>query len=347
MSLTSSFVRLLAIGSLGLIASSQSAEAACEGQVFFRLWQQSGETWFDAGQEIQIQSGQQGHIYIHVKGRGQQPYTTNASVGYPGEYGYQGDALVVERSVRMQAQNGEDRNNGRIRFNADQQGLVYLGYRINGVTPPGSLNSVPGNCRVGAIPIRVVGAPNSGGGRGDGGRGGGRGDNGDDYDRGDRGGGDDYGRGDRGDNGGAHSGRGNNARDLVVLLYEGILRREDAGQIDEGYVRLVQREGVEGLTQATISMLKSNEFHDQALRRTEAEHGRSRDREKLTDALLWDIYSDLYGRNEPQQRKVDQDYDDLASCLDGRSRACDSLGRNLIGSRLFLESNSRLVRSLN
>ncbi len=56
---------------------------------------------------------------------------------------------MVERSVKMEAQTQDDRNNGRIRFRADQPGLVYLGYQINGVTSPGSLNNVPGNCRRG------------------------------------------------------------------------------------------------------------------------------------------------------------------------------------------------------
>ena len=359
-------ITTLAVATFGLAASAQPAWAACEGQVYFRLWQPGGaETWYNPGQQINIASGQEGHIYVHVRGRGDNKYGTTARIGYPGEFGLGGDALVVERSVKMQAQNGEDRNNGRIRFRADQPGQVQLGYEINGVQG-GSLNNVPGNCRRGGILINVGGG---GGGRGNEGRGnegrgndrggdrdgrgggGGRdGGGGGGWDRDGRGGGGGRdGGGPRG-GGGRGGGRGNAqwqaAEGLVGSLYEGILRREEAGQVDNGYIQLVIAEGQEGLEKVAGSMFKSPEFQQQALRRIEAEQGRMRDRDERVNALLWGIYSWLYGESEPSERRADQDYEMLDACFGGNSRSCESLGRSIIQNPLFEESNSEYLEAL-
>jgi len=147
--------RLLAVAALLFVAAAHEAQA-CQGQVYFRLWQDGEEWWYDVGEEIEIYAGTEAHVYVHVQGRGENTYTTSARIGYPEEFGFRGDARVVEKSVRMKAQNNDDRNNGRIRFTTDQVNLVYLGYEITGVASPGQLNNVPGNCRVGYIPIRVI-----------------------------------------------------------------------------------------------------------------------------------------------------------------------------------------------
>jgi len=155
MSFRSTIVRFVAILAFLIVASPRQAQA-CEGQVFIRVWQPGGEeTWYDVEEEVEIASGEEAHIYIHVAAGGDNTYTTAARIGYPEEFGYQGDARVVERSVKMQAQNNEDRSYGRIRFRANQVNLVYIGYEITGVARPGSLNNVPADCRVGYIPIRV------------------------------------------------------------------------------------------------------------------------------------------------------------------------------------------------
>jgi hypothetical protein len=350
-------VRSFAITTLGLAATAQVASADCPGQVFYRLWQPGGaETWYDAGEQIDIASGQEGHIYVHVRGRGDNKYGTSARIGYPSEFGLGGDAHAVERSVKMQAQNGEDRSNGRIRFRADQPGQVQIGYQIEGIQG-GSLNNLPGNCRIGPIPINVGGGGGGGGrgnqGRGNEGRGGGR-DNGWDRDGGGRGGGRDGGGWDRdggGRGGGRDGGGGRNpewqaAKGLVEMLYEGILRREEAGQVDDGYIRLVVNEGQEGLEKVAGSMFKSPEFQQQALRRIESEQGRMRDRDERMTALLWGIYSWLYGESEPNERRADQDYEMLDACFAGNSRSCESLGRSIIANPLFEESNSEYLEAL-
>ena len=155
MSLRSMPLALSAILALSLFAAPREAQA-CQGEVFIRLWQPGGdETWYDVGEEVEIASGEEGHIYVHVAGQGDNTYTVAARIGYPEEFGYEGDARTVERSVKMQAQNNEDRSYGRIRFRANQVNLVYIGYEITGVARPGSLNNVPADCRVGYIPIRV------------------------------------------------------------------------------------------------------------------------------------------------------------------------------------------------
>lgn len=371
-SFKSKLSRLAAAAALGAAAAAQPASAACEGQVFLRLWQPGGqETWYDAGEQISIPAGQEGHIYVHVRGRGDNKYSTSARIGYPGEYGLGGDPFQVERSVKMQAQNNEDRGNGRIRFRSDQPGQVQLGYQISGVASPGNLNGVPGNCRTGAIPINVGGGQNSRGAgvdRGDdrGGRNGdGRGGRGDDRggrggddrggrggdDRGGRGGGFDNDRGGRGgDDRGGRGGRGNTSRgaavNLVGLLYEGILRRDEAGQIDDGFVRLVESEGLRGLVKAAGTMLRSQEFQQQALRRIQDEQGRMNDYGERVEALQWGIYSYLYGDVEPPRHRTDEDYRMLEDCLRANSRACDSLGSSLVENPLFGEANSNDLRAL-
>lgn len=155
MSLRQILIRSLVASALVLVASPRQAEA-CEGEIYIRLWQPGGyETWYDVGEEIEIASGEEGHIYIHIAGEGEDTYTAAARIGYPEEFGYQGDARTVERSVKMQAQNNDDRRYGRIRFRANTPNLVYLGYEITGVADPGSIGNVSRNCRVGYIPIRV------------------------------------------------------------------------------------------------------------------------------------------------------------------------------------------------
>ncbi len=131
------------------------------------------------------------------------------------------------------------------------------------------------------------------------------------------------------------------------LLYEGILRRDDAGQIDQGYVRTVQNEGQDGLEKVAMSMLKSPEFRDQSLRRIQNEQGRMNDRGEQMNALLWGIYSWLYGENaEPNERRADADYDLLSDCLRNNNRACDDLGRSLISNPLFEENNGDDLEAL-
>lgn len=307
----------LSIFGLSIFGAAPAAYA-CQGEVFFRLWQPDGETWYDVGEVIQIAPGEEGHIYIHVKSRGDNPYSTAATIGYPREFGYQGDPFEVEKRVRMQAQNNDDRGQGRIRFRTNQQGQVQLGYRLNGVASPGSLQNVPRQCQTGVIPILVApwedeeeeeeSPPPRRPGRG--------------------------------------NARREAAESLVTILYEGILRREDAGRIDEGFVRLVEREGLDGLEQVAITMTRSPEFRSEALRRTEAAHGRIRDADELYNTLLWDIYGYLYGDNEPSDEQAEADFDDLSNCLDGRTRACDSLGSSLIQNELFEYDNSEYLEEL-
>lgn len=338
MNARSTLAQCLTLGAFALLASPQET-LACDGQVFIRLWQPGGqETWYDAEEEVQIRSGQEGHIYVHVKGRGQQPYSTAARIGYPEEFGYQGDAREVERSVKMEAQTGDDRRYGRIRFRADQQNLVYIGYQITGVASPGSLNSVPNDCRVGYIPIRVTGNQTGGGGRGEGG---GRGDGGG---RGNGGG--------RGDGGGrGNGGRGASweaAENLVGYLYVGILRRDDPGELHQEYIRMTERRGIEGLQEVAAAMFKSQEFRDQALRRLQQEQGRINDRGERINALLWAIYESVYFEGaEPPDRRVDQDYDLLYECLENRdNRACEKMGYSLINNPLYREGNEEDLGAL-
>ena len=63
--------RLAALAALGIAAFAQQASAACEGQIYIRLWQPGGqETWYNPGEQIDMPAGAEGHIYIHTQARG-------------------------------------------------------------------------------------------------------------------------------------------------------------------------------------------------------------------------------------------------------------------------------------
>jgi len=123
---------LLAAGLLALAARPAAAQApaappaaappAAAGPanpcapISFRSWQESGEKAHVYGQDIELFSGEEMHIYIQVLGADGKPHGTSAVIGYPGEFGFGGNALEVLKKVRMEAQNAADRQYGRIRF---------------------------------------------------------------------------------------------------------------------------------------------------------------------------------------------------------------------------------------
>ncbi len=103
-----------------------------------------GDPVFAYGQDVPIASGDHVHIYVQAIGQGAKPLGTSAIIGYPGEFGYGGTALEVLKRVRMEAQNPADRQYGRMRFTAAQEGGSSLGYRLEAVdSPAGSRASPP------------------------------------------------------------------------------------------------------------------------------------------------------------------------------------------------------------
>ena len=292
-----------------LLVVAPAAAQNCSN-VSYRLWTQQGETWYRLGETVEIESGREGHIYLHVDSQSQSPYSTQADVGYPGKYGFGGRSTDVVKHVKMKSPSGEDRSRGRVRFDAAQPGSTQLGFRLTGVRSPGTLDLVAPRCRTGVIPIRVVG------------------------------------RGGQGGNGG---GPGEEpamgaAEELVARLYTGLLRRSDPGRVESSFVDMVRRSARDGVLSVAETMVRSGEFRNEALRRTEVAHGRS-SLDELRRQLLGDIYRDLYGYAEPDREGRQDDLRDLEDCLAGRpgNEACSRLGRELVNRRQFYEHNQELI----
>ena len=279
----------------------------------YRLWTRGAdEVRYRLGETVEIESGREGHIYLHVDSRSKDPYSTSAEVGYPEKYGLRGRATVVVRHVRMEAQSGEDRSAGRIRFNAVEPGTTQLGFRLVGVRSPGRLDLVANGCRTGAIPIRVL--PR-----------GGQADPPADEEE------------------PAVSA----AEELVGVLFTALLRRADVGRADQEFVRWVRRDSREGLLRVADTMVSSDEFRSNALRRTDDTHGRN-NLGKLRQLLLGDMYRDLYGYSEPDRQGREDDLLDLEDCLSGRpgNEACSRLGRELVNRRLFYDYHRDAIDAL-
>lgn len=296
---------------LAVVLVAPAAAQDCSN-VSYRLWTQQGETWHQLGETVEIESSREGHVYLHVDSRSKNPYSARAEVGYPETFGFRGRATDVVKHVKMEAQSGDDRTSGRIRFHAAQPGTTQLGYRLTGVRSPGTLDLVPPSCRTGVIPIRVVargGQDPPGGGQG----------------------------------GGEEPAMGA-AEELVARLYSGLLRRSDPGRIESSFVTMVRRNARDGVLSVAEAMMKSDEFRREALRRTEAAHGRN-GLDDLRRLLLADIYRDLYGYAEPDRQGRQDDLRDLEDCLSGRSgaEACSRLGRELVNRRQFYDHNQELI----
>lgn len=285
----------------------------CQNQLSFRLWQETGELLTPQGNDIEVPSGVHAHLYIQVKGPDDKYLGATATIGYPGEFGFGGTAKEVLRHVRMEAQDAADRQYGRIRFTALAEGGAYLGYRIDDIDSPGQLSQLPAACRTGQVMIRVlppkVVAPVVQ----------------------------------------AMPPR-EAAEQLVVLLYYGILRRRIVDQFDQGYVEVVMKQGRTGVELIAETLFESNEFRESAFRRAEERHGPpKRGGKSLTELLLGDMYSALYGRARPPQAQIQRELEDLDICLKGKAwhvETCGRLGRSLVASPLFYDQHKDLVDAL-
>lgn len=302
-------------------AAPPAAPAAdCASKIAFRLWHEDqpesnqNAPLIAYGQDVGIASGQHTHIYVQAIGQGAKALGTSAVIGYPGEFGFGGTALEVLKRVRMEAQNAADKQYGRIRLTAAEEGGTSLGYRIEAVDSPGRLESIPLGCRVGQVNLRIlpplapanpepqVIAPREA------------------------------------------------AEQLVVLLYYGLLRRKIVDQFDQGYVDAVEKEKRAGIEKIAETILESHEFRESAYRRAEERHGTPRRGGKaVTELLLGDFYLALYGRSRPPEVEVRRDLEDLDVCLKGKDyyiETCGRLGRTLVASPLFYEHNRDLIDAL-
>lgn len=302
----------------GLFAALPALAQQCS-ELEFRLWRKDqGPTWYSHGETLEVKPGEEVHLYIHQRGRSANShYTTSADVGYPANFGGREDSRRVREHIRMSAQNGEDKRSGRIRFVAEKPGNTRLGYRITGVKSPGDLNRIGRDCRTGLVNITVLGrtsrpAP-----------------------------------GPSPRPGGVTP--GDAANELVDILYRGLLRRERQASDPDTFVRQTLQFGKNGLEKIAETMLASDEFRYEALKRVDSRRGSRGDLESLRSSLLDGMYRDLYGYLTPDRRDREADLDDLELCLSdsrGGYEACGRLGRNLIDSSLFYEQNQELIDGL-
>ncbi|MEL7059017.1 MAG: hypothetical protein AAGN46_03210 [Acidobacteriota bacterium] len=339
-----SFWRAWAAAPVGLLLLAALAPATATAQscdrVHYRLWKDGNERWFEHGETVEIVSGTSADLYIHVDRGSRVPASTGALVAYPKALGFSGTrSLDVVKHVRMREQTAQDRSQGKISFRADQVGSTRIAYRIERING-GQVTELPGACRTDQIEMRVVSSAAALSGR----RGSGvtqrrpgasldddivgrqrpdRSRRGGRYDDDDR---SRYSRGDR------------VAFVLVEDLYVGLLRRDEPGTVHLPYVDHVLEVGRSGLEDVAGELLKSTEFHREAIPRTP---WAARSSGAEADRLLEAIYSDLYGPDRPSGKDWRADLRDLEACLDGRDRACEVLGRNLVDTRLYEERNER------
>ncbi|MEM6456579.1 MAG: hypothetical protein AAF772_15915 [Acidobacteriota bacterium] len=313
-------VGLLIAAAATLLPLAATAQNNC-ADVKVRTWHPNGEVvWTELNEAVSVPAGREAHIYLHMRARGPEPYSTQATIGYPQAFGAGGREQDVAKHVRMEKQNDDDRRAGRIRFRTAAAGRTQLGYQITGVKSPGDLNQLAQRCRTGFIDIVVREAKNRDG---------------------------------RGDGGSAAPPKGGPQTDdpatqLVADLYQALLRR-DAGEVDPGFVSTVRSKTVDGLIEVATAITRSDEFRTQALRRAADKHGSSLDGEQLRARLLRDIYDDLYGSGAPAPRAYEQDLDALTVCLAERrdaDSACAELGRNLVRSPLYTEHQRDLIEQM-
>lgn len=310
---TAGLKMLSVLAALGVGAALLPAEARADhcDTMRLRLWTKTSEVWYDYGETVEILAGQEGHLYLHVKGRGPTPYTARAEIGYPSAFGLGGNPHDIKRHVRMEQQNSDDRRVGRVRFRAAEPGTTHLGYRITGVKDPGDLRDLARGCRVDRVAIRVVG---------------------DSHDEPER------------------PTTRSASREVVELLYRSLLRRERHDGDARSFVEVVARQGSRGVEEVAESMLTSSEFRHQVLDRVQRDRpSRDRSLADLREKLLYEMYRDLYGNLEPSSREMDEDAEDLDVCLsterDSRE-SCTRLARNLVTHDLFYERHGDLLDEL-
>lgn len=301
-----------------ILGSATQASAICE-DVIYRIWQKGNEDRHYAfGEEVALEIGQEAHLYLHYRSQSKNPFSTTAEIGYPSSFGLRGDKpRDIGNLLALKAQSDKDRSEGRLIMNAKTAGATSLGYRILGVTPPGKLDQVPQACRTGTVRLKVAGNQTT-----------------------------------KPPENAVTTPR-EAADRLVVLLYQGLMRRQTVRGYPEGQVDMVLNGGHQGAIELAVEMVGSAEFRDEVRRRTIDAHAAldasSSDR-LISEQLLGDIYRSLYGAPSIAAQEHARNIEDLALCLRSggvRGRAaCERLARGLVGYELFSSQHAALLSIL-
>lgn len=300
-----------------LLGTAAQASAACD-DVIYRLWQKGkDDRYFAFGEEIVVEKGREVHLYINYRSQSRNPFSTTAEIGYPSRFGVPGDKpRDISHRLALQTQNDKDRANGRMILTPKAAGSTTLGYRIVALTPPGKLDQVPQACRTGTVRLKIV-----------------------------------DGKATRPPEDAVDKPR-EAADRLVVLLYQGLLRRETVRDYPESQVEMVLDSGHQGVIELAVVMTGSPEFRDEVRKRTIAAHASldaSSSEGLIFEQLLSDIYRSLYGASSVARPEHERNREDLAGCLASsrrRANACERLARGLVGHELFLSQQAELLAIL-
>lgn len=301
---------------LGTLLLAPPLSAGCP-ELDVRTWEPDGRTsWFDSTAPVPLRVGQEAHLYLYLDTGTRPRHQTKSEIRTVLDR----EAPISRResTSRLQGseQSAEDRSVGMFRIHALKPGDAYLHYEVQSVHPPGSIDRLPARCREGVLHVRIE--PES----------------------------DDAVPPPVSDDHGPEAA----ARQLVEDLYVALLRREDAGDVDGGFVDHVLRDAEAGLVEVASQITTSSEFRDRALQRTEERAGSGKSLSELREILLLDIYRDLYGyEREPNRRVDDENLEALAVCLSGSrnaERACADFGEGLVRSRLYTDHHRELLDEL-
>ncbi len=160
--MTRSTLSILALAGT-MLAGAAQAQPRCD-DLQFRVWRPSGNTYFDFGQPVQLEPGEEAHLYIHYRAQGTTPYGTSASMGHAADYGFRGgyDSRAI---FTFDKQNEDAKNNGRLELHAKGPGRFPIGYQITGVKSSGAFDRLPANCRKGLVEVQVGKGGSGGGGK--------------------------------------------------------------------------------------------------------------------------------------------------------------------------------------
>jgi len=138
-----------------LLAATVAWGATCP--IRFRVWEGEGDVWFEHGETVRVSATEpRPRLAVYVK-VGRNNVVASSEWGYPRDFGFKSvRAAEVADHLRFVRQNAGDIEAGRLRFTSVAAGETALGYRIVGVTEPGSLLELPESCRVGEVRIEIV-----------------------------------------------------------------------------------------------------------------------------------------------------------------------------------------------
>lgn len=299
------------------------AHADCD-ELIVRTWQSGKNHFQPLDEELVLEPGDSGSIYVTVESQSRSPYGTTAEIAAPMVLGLPGPrSQQVQEVIALTKQDAEDVREGKIDFEAKRPGTTKLAYRIKSVSNPGDIDDVSKACRSGHITIRVAGdvpppaaapqpdpAPPAAG---------------------------------LSPNEAAHR--------LISDLYTAILRRDAAGEYPDSFFDMVVEQGHRGLVTIAGEMLISDEFRTQALARTRDRlaaagvDASGLSQTVVVDQLLKDLYADLYGGADVAATTRESHMQTLSGCLDGSARevVCRSLGADLVRDRRYVDANRQLL----